>query len=161
MKKLVVFLLVCSLVLVVAGSVLAHQGPGSGWELDSDTIKLKAFVKPYASVDWIYADGLMFSGRAHDTEYGKAVYRVESNCPIIAKTEGGEFRNGRYELDTEYKPEWGNRWYKSGRDFTSAELRRMGKEKVDVYFKAKTRDISDQPAGLYETYLTTTVYLEF
>lgn len=159
MKKMIVFLLVCSLTLVVAGSAF-----GFGYrplELDSDTIKLHAFVKPYACVDWVYADMLIFSGRAHDTEYGKAVYKVESNCPIIAKTEGGDFRNGRYKLDTEYKAEDGWRWHGAYDDFTSAEMDRMGKDYVDVFFKAKTKGVSDQPAGCYETSLTTTVYFQF
>lgn len=159
MKKLVVFLLVCSLVMVVAGAALATPR----LKLDEATTKVYAWVYPYAHVCWIGADTLNFSGKAYDTEYGKATYFVESNCPIIAKTEGGDFTYafGRFKLETDYGNYFGYYPYEAGQEFTSLETHFMGKKIENVYYKAKTGDISDQPAGLYATYLTTTVYTNF
>ena len=160
MKKLVVFLLVCSLVMVVAGSALAKAPQ---MKLDKATTPVFAWVWPYAHVRWVAADTLNFSGRAYDTEYGKATYFVESNCPIIAKTEGGDFTYalGGFKLETDYGNRFGHYPYEAGQEFISLETHFMGKKFENVYYKAKTGNISDQPAGLYTTYLTTTVYTNF
>ncbi len=157
MKKLVVFLLACSLVMVVAGAALGAT------KLDSATTPLVAYVAPYAHVCWDYAQPLTFSGYKGEIEKGKAKYTVESNCPIIGITEGGDFTTiipfiGVYKLETDYGTKEGSYRYDAGQEFISATALLLGKKSVDVYYKAQLGDISDQPAGFYGTTLTTTIY---
>lgn len=110
MKKTMVVLLICCLVLAISGSIFANEGEITGDRLTAnvrDTVQLSAYVTPYASVKFNTPQALTFSGVPNETKEGAVTYTLETNCDVNADGYGtafqgnthGDFLQTWYECD--------------------------------------------------------------
>lgn len=182
MKKLTAILFIGCLVLLISSSIFANEGIITG-DKDTaavkDSVTLKAWVEPFASVHFLTQDPnpLTLSNLDGQKEkIGTIEYQLETNCNVYADGFGTAFRGVNFPEDwlkTSYQlrsadPYHGGSQWKTvptidgfiwAPEAFDAQYVKNSTQSFNVDFKAELGDrISAQRAGNYRATYTVTIW---